>query len=210
MECRSCGGPLIWDYSRGEVVCAKCGLVADVLTTFEAYEYRTPLLGSEEHQKPANMRRTRRGEVVSPQYRQILRLYRKCTKIIKNKPWLEVDYEKVFKTGKFVMSVKSRASLNAVRNISILGYWDTLKKGLEFIKSVNPAFLARSERSKYALAYIVARKIETGSYPTCEEVITVFNISGTSYKRLCVLADKLIASMGREAVVPCKAFRVAD
>lgn len=200
MECDFCGGQLVWDYHRGEMVCTKCGLVVGVLTTLEVNEYRVPLSKNEKYGEVVAVSKIQRRSVVSSEYKRALKLYRECTRIVKGKPWLEVDYEKVFKTGRFVMSVKSKASMNALRNINILGYWSTLKKGLEFINSINPAFLARTERSKYALAYMIARKIETGNYPTCEEVTSVFNISSTSYKRLCALADKLIAYASRETV----------
>lgn len=192
VNCSVCKGQLIWDYERGEIVCAKCGLIVDQLTTLEAEEYRVPTATRDD-----NVIRGLKNEkrsVVSSKHRYMLKLYNECKRIVKNKPWLEVDYDKVLRTGKFVMSIHAKVSTEVRRNIEILGYWDILRKGLEFIGSVNPAFLARTERSKYALAYIVARKLESGKHPSCEEVTRIFKVSTTSYKRLCALANKLMVA----------------
>ncbi|MEM4818760.1 MAG: TFIIB-type zinc ribbon-containing protein [Desulfurococcaceae archaeon] len=192
MNCSVCKGQLIWDYERGEIVCTKCGLIVDQLTTLEAEEYRVTAGNRDDHvvKKLKNEKRS----VVSSKYKYMLKLYNECKRIVRNKPWLEIDYDKVLRTGKFVMSIHARVSTEVRKNVEILGYWDILRKGLEFIGSVNPAFLARTERSKYALAYIVARKLETGKHPSCEEVTRIFKVSTTSYKRLCVLANKLIVA----------------
>lgn len=195
MKCGVCKGQLVWDYERGEVVCTRCGLIVDQLTTLELEGYRT--FTDIEEKCVSKKLCSRSVHVTSSKYKYMLKLYKECRRITENKPWLEVDYNKVFKTGKLVMSIRSKASIEAFKNIEVLGYWDILKKGLEFIDSVNPAFLARSERSRYALAYIVARKLETGKYPTCEEVTSIFNVSTTSYKRLCTLANKLITTANK-------------
>ena len=47
--------------------------------------------------------------------------------------------------------------------------------------------LARSERCKYALAYMVSKIINTGKIPGEEEIVSVFNVSETSYRRLRAL-----------------------
>jgi 6-phosphogluconate dehydrogenase (decarboxylating) len=117
--------------------------------------------------------------------------------MVKEKPWLEVDYEKVIESGKFVLTIKSKASIKALKNIVEYGYMELVKEGLDYISSVNPALLARSERSKYALAYMVAVKIKTGELPTRESVLKVFNISNTSYNRLRNIVEKIL----REASV---------
>jgi len=193
VNCKYCGGALIWDYERGEIVCAKCGVVADHLTTLEAGEFRTKHL---ELDSGLNTKRSRRvREVVSREYKHALKLYEKCVKISRERPWFEVDYDKVLKTGKFVHAIKSKASIEARRNLESMGYLQVLRKGLELISAVNPAFLARSERGRYALAYMLLKKLETGIKPSSEEVIRIFNISLASYRRLCVVVDRILSQM---------------
>ena len=188
---------MVWDYERGEVVCSSCGLVVDKITTLEAWSYRVNNNEVEQGRREANVA-TIRGRVQSSrEYRRLLKIYKLATKIVKEKPWLEVDYEKVIESGKFVLTVKSKASIKALKNIVEYGYMELVKEGLDYINSVNPALLARSERSKYALAYMVAVKIKTGELPARESVLKVFNISNTSYNRLRNIVEKIL----REASV---------
>ena len=183
---------MVWDYERGEVVCSSCGLVVDKITTLEAWSYRVNNNEVEQGRREANVA-TIRGRVQSSrEYRRLLKIYKLATKIVKEKPWLEVDYEKVIESGKFVLTVKSKASIKALKNIVEYGYMELVKEGLDYINSVNPALLARSERSKYALAYMVAVKIKTGELPTRESVLKVFNISNTSYNRLRNIVEKIL------------------
>jgi len=126
-------------------------------------------------------------------YRYKIKLYEKGRKMVKDKPWLEVDFEKALENGKFIHTIISKASRRALKNIEECGYWDVVKEGLNYIGLKNPAFLARSERSKYALAYMVAVKSKTGRYPSKEDVVRIFNISDTSYRRLRALVERLLA-----------------
>ncbi|MEM0100510.1 MAG: TFIIB-type zinc ribbon-containing protein [Desulfurococcaceae archaeon] len=191
MKCSACGGSLVWDYEHGEVVCSNCGLVHDKITTLEIMEYKDSTYNnSSETRKP----RVDHRYPISRKYKHHIKLYRKCLRIVKGKPWLEVDYDKLLENGKFIHTVKSRASMKALKNIEENGYWDIVREGLEYIVSINPAFLARSERSKYALAYIVAVRIKTGKYPCKDDIVNVFNISDTSYRRLCSIAEKLLSN----------------
>jgi uncharacterized Zn finger protein (UPF0148 family) len=202
VKCSICGGLLIWDYEKGEVVCSNCGLVHGKLTTLEVAEYR--VVDNCNNFKEVRKQSGKTRSLESREYKYHLKLYRKCVKIIKGKPWLEINYEKVLESGKFIHTIKSRASMKALRNIDENGYWSMIQEGLKYIASINPAFLARSERSKYALAYIVAVKIKTGKYPSKEDVVYVFNISDTSYRRLCMIAEKILNNMCVKAL---NAFR---
>lgn len=204
MKCDACGGSLIWDYERGEVVCSNCGLVHEKLTTLEIVEYRASTSNSSSE---VRKQRDDHRYPVSREYKHRIKLYRRCLKMVKGKPWLEVDYEKVLENGKFIHTVKSRASMKALRNVKENGYWSMIQEGLEYVVSINPAFLARSERSKYALAYIVAVKIKTGGYPHKDDVVKVFNISDTSYRRLCSIAERLVNNTYIEAL---SVFRVIN
>lgn len=187
MKCTSCNGLLIWDYEHGEIVCSSCGLVYDKLTSLDVLEYT--IIAATEVGKSEKWRSLK--HYPSKEYKRKIRLYREGLKLVKDKPWLEVNFDRVFENGKFIHTIVSRASQRALKNIEIHGYWKVVQEGLEYIRSINPALLARSERSKYALAYIVAIRFKTGEYPDKNEVTKVFNISDTSYRRLCTLAEKL-------------------
>lgn len=200
MKCPVCGGLLVWDYERGEVVCSLCGLVFDKITTLEACSYGLTSGGDSGGERRVLMHGYRR--VSSSRYKHLLGVYRRIVKLVKNKPWLEVDYEKAFENGRFIYTLKSKASIKALKNVEEQGYWEIVKQGLDYINNVNPAFLARSERSRYALAYMVAFKLKTGRYPSREDVTRVFNISNTSYKRLQDLAEKITTSTTRGLPAP--------
>lgn len=190
MKCAQCGGVLVWDYERGEVVCSSCGLVIDKITTLEIGGYRVNEV--EQGRQKVHVATIHNKAPSSREYRRLLKIYKLATKMIKEKPWLEVDYEKVIESGKFIFTIKSKASIRALKNIVEYGYMELVKEGLDYINSVNPALLARSERSKYALAYMVAVKIKTGELPTRESVLKVFNISNTSYNRLRNIVEKVL------------------
>jgi len=91
VKCSTCGGTLIWDYERGEVVCSSCGLVHYTLTTLECQYYRVNNVEEDStREQPRSIK-----PVVSREYRKLLRIYKKTIKLVKNKPWLEVDYNKI-------------------------------------------------------------------------------------------------------------------
>ncbi len=183
MKCEFCGSILIWDYERGEVVCSHCGIVQGKLISSDIPDYAIS-----KREEYLSLREKRFGDnrvrVSSPKYRKILKLYSTVSKKISDKPWLEVDYNKLFTTGRFVKTIISLASIRARKSIEKHNYWELVNKGLKVLEKINPALLARSERCKYALAYMVTRIIETGKMPSEEEIVSVFNVSGTSYRRL--------------------------
>lgn len=197
----------MWDYRSGEVVCSGCGLVHDRLTSFEL----AIIGGSTKGEHAERCRRaqlTRPEREISSSYTSALKLYRSIGRLTRGKPWLEVDYLKLLRVGKFVGSIKSRTSLKAVKNIELAGFWEEVQRGLKYIDSANPAYLARTDRAKYALAYMVARRLETGMLPDQDEVVRVFNISSASYKRLRVIAERLaLTRMARELTV-CSNYRL--
>ncbi|MEM4756921.1 MAG: TFIIB-type zinc ribbon-containing protein [Desulfurococcaceae archaeon] len=189
MKCNNCGGALIWDYREGIIVCERCGLVFDkiILDHGDIYGNR------DENSQLLTIKRVRqyskRGLI---KYRTMLDLYYKGLRMVKDKPWLEIDYTKVFEHRRFVKTIRSIASIKACENIEKRGYWDVIKEGMEIIEKINPAFLNRSDRGKYALAYIFMEKMRTGRFPDKEKVMEIFNISDTNYKRLCSLALKIM------------------
>lgn len=187
-RCPECGGELVWDYERGEVTCSRCGLVVDRI-----YDYGPPREKEEtrerekllERRKPRINRQLRR-------YRLYLRRYEKARRYVEGKPWLEIDYDLVLSTGKMINSIKSKSTLRAEKNIEEHGLWETINKTITLIEQVYPVALARTRRSKYALAYIVYNLREKHRLPSQDEVTEIFQVSTTSYKRLVKIAKTIV------------------
>lgn len=188
---------MIWDYLNGDILCSQCGLVYDKLTSLEVLEYNVESVDTRraKSSKYTTSRSKYYKSTTSREHRDVIKLYRKALKFTRNKPWLEVDYDKLFKDGKFVFSIKSRASIEALKNIKSSGIGELVEEGLRYIYSVNPAYLTRSERSRYALAFIVATMLKTGNYPSRENVVKIFNISNTSYRRLCLITQRIVSNL---------------
>ena len=183
MKCEICGGVLVWDYENGEIVCSQCGVVQDKIFSSDIPGYDISTKNSRES-RVGRQRVNSNRKPYSHRYKRLLKLYLTASRRVNSKPWLEVDYNKLFVTGRFVKTIISLSSKRARESIEKHNYWEDVNKGLKLLEAVNPALLARSERCKYALAYMVVKTVETGKMPSEEEVISVFNVSETSYRRL--------------------------
>jgi len=188
MQCPYCGGQLVWDYQYGEVVCNNCGTVVEKI-----YDYNSPRPDeSEELWRMIRIKRNPKHNNIARKYRRDYKLYREAERYVRGKPWLELDYDKYFETGKLVNTIKSKATIRAEKNIVESGLWSVVEHGLKYIESVNPALLSRTARGKYALAYMVATYLNKKAFPPLTEVMEVFNVSETSYRRLLKLAKNLV------------------
>ena len=144
-QCPVCGGILVWDYQRGEVICSSCGLVVDRI-----YDY-SPLRENEETITWRNIkiRNNPKKNKKLYEYKLHIRLYIKAQSYVKDKPWLEIDYEKIFRTGKMINTIKSSATIRAEKNITDKKLWKQIEHGLKIIEEIHPIALARSGRGKY-------------------------------------------------------------
>lgn len=183
-RCPLCGGILVWDYERGEVTCSSCGTVIDTIYDYSP-PYRKNDISYTGRTEPA------RHNGRHKEYYIHIRRYNLVQKYVMGRPWLHIDYDKYLNTGKLVKTIKSDATINAERNIEELGLRHELQHYLKLIERVYPAALARTERSKYALAYILSYLDKKKRPPLEHRVINIFNISSTSYKRLLRLAKKI-------------------
>ena len=188
-QCPRCSGVLIWDYARGEVVCSACGYVVEKI-----YDYGPPRIDeNEEIWREIRTRNNPRRNPITRKYHHHYKLYREAESYVKGKPWLEVDYEKYFETGKMVHTIKSKATIEAEKNIRDKKLWDKVNQGIEYIRKTYPVALARSGRGRYALAYMVITYLEKKTFPPIEDVVETFNISETSYRRLVKLAKDIVS-----------------
>ncbi|WP_244372325.1 TFIIB-type zinc ribbon-containing protein [Staphylothermus marinus] len=188
-KCPVCGGTLIWDYESGEVVCSKCGLVVDKIYDYGVSREREDVVEWRE----VKLKTYPKKNHILKKYKYHIRLYNTAQNIVKNKPWLEIDYSKILETGKMIKTIKSIATIKAEKNITEKNLWDKVEKGIEYIEKTHPATLARSDRGKYALAYMIYYYIQKTKFPPQKEITEIFNISETSYKRLLKTAKKIIS-----------------
>lgn len=187
-RCPICGGTLVWEYQTGEVTCMHCGLVVDRI-----YDYG-PIHESEEvveRRKIEIKNHPKTNNRLTKTYRLHIKRYIMAQRYVKNKPWLEIDYDKVIETGKMIHTIKSKASIQAEKNIEEKRLWVPIKKGLEIIEKTYPVALARTSRSKYALAYMVYMYVNKNTIPSQHEILETFKISETSYKRLLKIVRKI-------------------
>lgn len=178
MHCPACGGQLVWENGEGYVVCSSCGLVLDRIFDESTISPKEEAIA---HKKGRG--KEKRRSIFNKEYAEMLRLYKKGLKLVKERPWLEVDYEKVFIEKRFVKAIMSRASAEALEDIDRHNYWDIVNEGMRVIAEANPALLSRSARGSYALAYMISVKLRTGRFPDMEEVTKVFHISPSTYAR---------------------------
>jgi uncharacterized Zn finger protein (UPF0148 family) len=188
-KCPVCGGDLVWDYESGEIVCSRCGLVVDRIYDYGATREREDTIEWREVKIKSNPRKNK----ILHRYRLRMKLYVRAKYYVRDKPWLEIDYDKLLRTGRMIRSIKSTATIKAEKNIEEKNLWSIIDKGIEFIEKHYPIALARSGRGKYALAYIIYNYIWKNHIPDPQEVTSIFNISETSYKRLLKLAKKIVS-----------------
>ncbi|MEM4431559.1 MAG: TFIIB-type zinc ribbon-containing protein [Desulfurococcaceae archaeon] len=179
-KCPSCGSLLVWLYGDGVIVCSGCGVVVDRIIDY------SPVYADENEEINRLLRLRNRPRYNSVEHRVIRKrkLYNAAEKRIRGKYWLVVDYDKFLTTGRFINTIKHRASIEAERNVEKLGLSSIIEEGLSILRKRDPSLLCRSGRGKLALAYIAAKLVKEGFPPPEEEVMKIFNISSTSYKRL--------------------------
>ncbi|WFO75720.1 TFIIB-type zinc ribbon-containing protein [Desulfurococcaceae archaeon MEX13E-LK6-19] len=184
----NCGGPLVWDYFRGEVICSTTGEVVDRI-----YDYSDTRSTNQEDTKiTIDTTVINRHKNLLRDYRRNLKMYRKALSLIKNRPWLQIDFDKVVETGKFVNTIYSKSTLKALETVDKMGISSILKKIIRFIEEIDPVAVSRTERTKLALAYMVYKKMK-GEPVSPKEVVEYFNISLTTYKRLEKLLKRIIS-----------------
>lgn len=179
-KCPYCSSPLVWVDQEGLIVCSGCGVVIDRIVDYSPVYSDT----NEEINQMLRLRGRPRFNHVEYRVTRGRKLYRAARKRIKGKYWLIVDYDKLLESGKFIGTIKHKATVEAEINVERLGLKQLVEEGLVLLKNRDPTLLCRSGRGRLALAYMTAKLVHEGVFPPEEEVIKIFNISSTSYKRL--------------------------
>ncbi len=193
-RCPECGGQVIYDEERGEYVCTRCGLVVGkeyyygpVNEKPETVERRELLL----------KKRPRRNNIAR-RLRYKLMIYRRGVRIERSRPGLIVDYDKAIRQGRFINTVTSVNTEKAIAALREKGMLRHLEEIARILEEVDPAAMARTKRSKLAIAYIVHHMATQGTYPNPAATAQLFSISLTTYKRLEKIAERIYRSIYRD------------
>ena len=182
-----CSGKIIWDYIRGEVICSSTGEVIDRIYDYGPVHEKLETI----EQRNLLLKNRPRVNFIKRRYRKHLRTYIVAERMIKDKPWLHVDYDKLFETGKFIHTIRSKSTDRALKNVREKGLEEKLKRIIDLMKEIDPVAVSRTERAKLALAYILLNYIEKNSPPDIGKTVSIFSISHTTYRRLERIARRL-------------------
>ena len=182
-----CSGKIIWDYIRGEVICSSTGEVIDRIYDYGPVHERLETI----EQRNLLLKNRPRVNFIERRYRKHLRTYIVAERMIKDKPWLHIDYDKLFETGKFIHTIRSKSTDRALKNVRESGLEEKLKRIVDLMKEIDPAAVSRTERARLALAYILLNYIEKNSPPDIGKTVSIFSISHTTYRRLERIARRL-------------------
>lgn len=198
----TCSGKIVWDYIRGEVICSSTGEVIDRIYDYGPIRERLETI----EQRNLLLKNRPKTNSIERRYRKHLRTYIVAQKMIKDKPWLHVDYDKLFETGKFIHTIRSKSTDQALKNVRRSGLEKKLKEMIDLIREIDPVAVSRTERAKLALAYILLNYIEKNTPPDIGETIAIFNISHTTYRRLERIARRLHSRITVKAEAPATAL----
>jgi len=187
LRCPYCGSSdLIWDYQRGEVVCARCASVIEriYVNTISHSEYDTEV----------RQKNLRIGEP-APKLRKATKDYLKILESIKNKNDVVIDVNAFWeyqKTGRRVKLLKRRLNTELLNDYAVRVAMDVLRK--------YPKLSARTDRAKIAIA-LLAISLVKGTKLNMALLTKKVGLSKVHIKRLekLVLKEKAFIDELREA-----------
>lgn len=175
----------MWDYANGYVVCTNTGEVVDRIYCYGEMRRREQLGNTNKANDSTKLTGRK-----SKKYLNYIELEMKAKRMVRKKPWLTVDYAKLYSQGRFVNTIKSWRSIKAVKEATKEGIRPVLNKILEAVEAVEPAALARTERAKYTLAYLIYL-MASGKPIIYNDISKMFNVSWTTIKRMEKLAKEI-------------------
>jgi len=177
----------VWDYREGIVVCMDNGEVIGRI-----YDYSPPRTREDEQQLQPHL--WHRPKKVVHGYKKRMSIY---MKLLRYERSLGNDYV-VDEEKFFEAHLNGKNQVRTIKHIRSLGIVLTdedeelIRIGEEFVFKKAPHLLARSERGRKALSFLVGCILANGEMPKPKQVTTKFNISWTTYKRIRKLIDKII------------------
>lgn len=195
-----CEGHLIWDYERGEVICAQTGEVVDRIYDYGPCKVHQDVTEDHRRRNYDEYLRIRDHERFMRLHRYHLKMYYKAMNMVKNRPWLNINYTKLFAQGKFVRTIESSNTQIAIKNVKEIGLYDILNKIAEALGEIDPMVVSRTERSKLALAYMYYKTVICRERIDLKEVSRIFMISITTCKRLEKLLKRIMNKIPKETI----------
>ena len=194
-----CRGYLVWDYARGEIICTLTGEVVDRIID---YSRVNKYYNENRHNiRRVNIDAVKKHEKYLRTHRCYLRIYNKALNLVKNKPWLNVDFDKLFKLGKFVETLESENTRRALENMRSLGLLNKLEQILNIVSEIDPTTTSRTKRARLALAYMLYKRVVLRQQVDPREVTELFKISSTTFKRLEKIFSRIAGNIPREIMV---------
>jgi len=170
MKCQCCGSEeLVWDYKNGAVVCSSCGCVADII--YDAHTYSNN--GSV-------------NRVAERLYRLQRMVRRKMVKEAMKR--FELEKRGYILVNGVVIHSRSLAALRIVESNSAVK--EHVERGLRILEAFAPTKLSRSIRSRYALAYAVAKMMRNEDVSAKE--LTLFSIGKSTAARVVNEAKQIL------------------
>ena len=189
-------GQLVWDYTRGEVVCMDTGEVVDRI-----YDYGPVHVGEEarEWARVEERKRLRRyGYRADRELRRLKHRLRKHYRLLRlarsiTSRGYMVDEERLLRQGRFVLTVYSRKSIEVLDWFEKKGLRPVLDRIIGVLGEVEPLAINRSIRGRYLLSYIVYELLRgryTFSYRDLDGLKPL--VSETTFNRLLRIARSII------------------
>jgi len=177
----------VWDYREGVVVCMDNGEVIGRI-----YDYSPPRTREDEQQSQPHLRH--RPKKVVHGYLRRLKAYMKLLRYEKSLgDGYVVDEEKLFEA--YMNGENQVRTIKHIRSLGIIltdKDEELIRIGEEFVSKKAPHLLARSERGRKALSFLVGCILVNRKMPKPKQVTMKFNISWTTYKRLTKLINKIM------------------
>ena len=190
-ECRQ----LVWDYTRGEVVCMDNGEVVDRI-----YDYGPVIRRKEaiERERVEELKRLRRyGYRADWELWRLRRRLRKRYKLLRLAKSITsrgyfVDYDKLFYVERFVFTVYSKRSVEVLEWFEKKDLRPVLDKIISVLGDREPIVFTRTIRGRYLLAYLVYEFLR-GRDPGYNELDGLrIHISANTFRRLKKLARTIV------------------
>ncbi|MEM3662031.1 MAG: TFIIB-type zinc ribbon-containing protein [Sulfolobales archaeon] len=174
--CPSCGSSdIIWDNSRGEIVCSSCGLVIDVI-----YEQKTSFNSDLRSTKTNERRVSDRRKYHKPG--SIVRAYSRLFGWWRLRKNLEVDPESLFRASEGGYSFRVLRHVKDGELMKLLEVSPTMKKIFDHL-TMYPRLSSRTFRVKMLISYMIFK--ELSGIPANASIISrAFSISRNHLQRI--------------------------
>ncbi|HDD25809.1 MAG TPA: TFIIB-type zinc ribbon-containing protein [Acidilobales archaeon] len=180
MKCPECGSvELVWDYKGGCVVCSACGLVIDSIYVNQVNGFRDEGLENARMKAKEKVKTHKKLKVLGDQ--EMAKRFKLYMDLLNNKR-VKLAFETKALT-EFIYGKRAPVKILVKRGTKIDESLKTRLSAIINIINKYPRLASRTDRAKYALAYMIYSLINTGRIDF-KEVTRKFNLSFAHARRL--------------------------